>query len=102
MQKVILGLILTLFLSGCDCIQDGSGVVLDAATNLPIDSVKIRKMSKRESEWVFYSDKNGSFEASYISGGLWGCPDLKLEISKEGYHSQRVVNPRNDTIYLSK
>jgi hypothetical protein len=102
MQKVISYLILALFLSGCDCIQKGGGVVLDAATNLPIDSVKIRRMSKRESELAFYSGKDGSFEARYISGGLWGCPDLKLEISKEGYRSQRVVNPRNDTIYLSK
>ena len=102
MQKMMLYPILALFLSGCDCVQHGNGVVLDATTNLPIDSVKIKRISKRESEWVFYSEKNGRFEASYISGGFWGCPDLELEISKEGYRSQRVINPRNDTIYLSR
>ena len=102
MQKVMSFFILALSLSCCDCVLEGSGVILDAETNLPVDSVRIRRVSKLKTQMEFYSGEDGGFSAHYISGGLGRCPDLNLEISKEGYRNQRITNPQSDTIYLSK
>lgn len=102
MQKIMSCFILALSLSCCDCILEGSGVILDAETDLPVDSVRIRRVSKLNTEMGFYSGEDGGFSAHYITGGLGRCPDLNLEISKEGYRNERITNPKNDTIYLSK
>ena len=40
-----------LLLSGCDCVQKASGVVLDAETRQPLDSVALGKFEKEDAEW---------------------------------------------------
>jgi len=93
---------LTSLLCACDCSQRVKGVILDKATNLPIDSVLITGKSGEITE---YSDSTGSFDASSISGGLYSCPLLGLAFTKEGYetlmsdysNSGNIIN-----IYLEK
>ena len=104
MQKVnnTLLIVALLFLGCGDCLQRGSGVVVDAETHLPIDSVMIRKVVEGDFERPFYSDKNGGFEARYISGGIFKCPDLEARIEKRGYKTQQLTLKSDMKIELER
>jgi hypothetical protein len=93
--------VIILTITSCDCVQRAEGIVLDEETRLPVKQVNIQ--TRRES--LVYSDENGQFEYSAISGGLFGCPDLQLNFSKPGYNSLRIILDSftiNDTIYLRR
>jgi hypothetical protein len=93
---------LTLFIISCDCRQSVSGTVLDQDTKQPIDSVFIFKQSKEYNN--IYSDKKGWFEVTSISGGLFGCPPMTIELKREGYITKtvKIDNASNETIYLKR
>lgn len=99
---------LCIFLSACDCVQEASGIVLDQTTGQPLDSVAIGKMGKElpgepYSYMHVYTDSTGHYEYGAISGGLFGCPDLKLFYFKNGYETVGLTFPsftQNDTVYL--
>lgn len=92
----------------CDCVQEASGIVLDKTTGLPLDSVAIGKLGKEDPSQPYsylhvYTDSTGRYEYGDISGGLFGCPDLKLFFFKNGYKTAGLTFPsatQNDTIYL--
>ena len=93
--------------TGCgDCVQNGDGVIVDINTHQPLELVTVSKYRPNEplfkDSFKFHSTKDGKFAASYSSGGLFGCPSLKLYIIKEGYITKTVVNPSGDTIFLEK
>ena len=91
----------SLLLNACgDCSQRLIGVVLDEATKQPIDSVYIHK----ENYAGEYSDSTGQFQIHAISGGLTGCPLLKLSFSKPGYKTitGEYENSNDKTINLEK
>jgi len=53
----------------------------------------------------YFTDKNGLFNYSSISGGLCGCPDLVLYFNKNGYKTTKMVfeaYTKNDTVFLDK
>lgn len=93
---------------GCDCVVDGNGIVVDSETNLPLDSVVVKsyvdkvKNSTCESEMI--TDSTGKFSGStgLTGGGFSGCPDLVVELSKNGYLTTSFTNPYNDTVKLIK
>jgi hypothetical protein len=85
--KIILLLISLNFFISCDCIQNVSGIILDAETNKPIDKVVIKKLGDNN---VYNSDENGFFEIRKISGGLFKCPDMKIVITKEKYKTDTI------------
>lgn len=99
MQKIAL-LIGIVVLSACgDCMRHGKGWVYDIETGLPLRNAKVF-LKQKNTQTV--TDSSGFFEISMVSGGVFRCPDLKLEISKERYKSIQVSNPINDTIYLKR
>jgi hypothetical protein len=63
--------------------QDVYGTVLDADTRQPLDSVFVYKQNKEND--FGYTDTHGHFEVESISGGLFGCPAMTVELKKEGY-----------------
>ncbi|MCB0402487.1 MAG: hypothetical protein KDD41_10420 [Flavobacteriales bacterium] len=86
MRHLLLILLLAL-LSGftsCDCVQHVSGVVTDANTHEPVSGVHIVK--EFQSLDAAVTDEKGEFSIESISGGLFGCPGMKVIIAKEGYH----------------
>lgn len=92
---------ITLFIISCDCNQNVSGKVLDNESKQPIDSVYVHKVGRDYGE---YSLKNGEFKLSYTDGGLFGCPDMNIVLTKEGYEIENVSipNSENRIIYMKK
>lgn len=94
--------IITLF-AACDCRQESTGIVLDAATKQPIADVSITV--DEGTGWRPTSNSDGTFRAGATSGGLCGCPDIELEFEKTGYKTRQIKYPAqsyNDTVYLEK
>lgn len=107
--------LLILFVGGqiifsCDCLQHTSGYVLDYETKLPLDSVLISRYFKSDSIYpidkYIVTNEKGFFEFTGMTGGLFGCPKLKLEIEKQGYENiikkYRSCCTEKDTILLRK
>lgn len=101
-----IALIPLMILFSCDCYQSVEGIVLDADSGLPIDNVQIvgnHDFEHGEKNHVETSGDRGQFSYSDISGGLFGCPELVLVFSKEGYYIQRISfdsGSGSDTVYL--
>jgi hypothetical protein len=92
----------TLFtLGSCECYQNVEGVVLDKKTNKPIDSVMVQKIDRGIGE---FSDSTGAFKIHANSGGIFGCPLMKISLTKSGYYSDttEIDNAGSKTIYLTK
>ena len=84
MKKLFYYLCLSGFLStGCgDCNQNANGIVFDKLTMKPIDSVYVHKVGSDNGE---FTDSTGAFKISAISGGVFGCPIMKVAFVKDGY-----------------
>lgn len=97
-SKLII-VVLALFIYSCDCYQNVSGVVLDEKSKKPIDSVYVKKISREYGE---YSNSLGEFELSYIDGGIFRCPPMKIVLKKEGYKTttETIENSKHKIIYL--
>lgn len=90
-----LALIITILTSCGDCIQNIRGKIVDNNSLEPIDSVKIQKENRTEQ--FTFTDKQGDFELSSISGGLFSCPPMKVIITKEGYDTVKAAIELNRT-----
>jgi hypothetical protein len=87
-MKPIFTIMIITLLSSCDCIQIASGILIDKKTKLPIQQAKVTNMNK---EWVtIETDSSGRFQLKSVSGGLCGCPPMKILIKKEGYKDKEV------------
>ena len=65
----------------CDCLQHVQGKVIDSETQQPISEVIVQK----DTGYVIYTDSIGNFDFTTMTGGLFGCPKIKLSFEKEGY-----------------
>ena len=83
----ILIVFINLFIS-CDCLQNGSGIIVDEETKKPIKNVVINEVGK---EFIQNSDENGYFEIRHISGGLFSCPDMTIIVSKKEYQTDTII-----------
>lgn len=88
-------------LAGCEGYRCGEGIVKDASTKLPLDSVLCTVITG--SEYMF-TDSTGEFElCNGMSGCLFGCKDITVEFSKPGYMTITKTNEDcNGIIYLEK
>lgn len=97
-----------LLLLSCDCYRTAEGIIIDADSDLPVNNVQIvndRDFELKQTDHLETSNEEGRFSYSDISGGLFGCPDLVLVFSKEGYYNQRIsFDSANkfDTIYFKR
>jgi len=84
--------------SSCEGYSCAAGVVLDANTGLPIDSVHIELLSNGPDE---YTDSTGTFEACNSMGGcVPHCKDIVVKLSMAGYKSVILTEPRDSLFYL--
>ena len=74
-----------LLLTACDCLQEVSGTVRDRETQLPIAEVQVKAKSSLRA--YMQTDSTGKFGYHGISGGIFGCPKVKLQFSKAGYRT---------------
>lgn len=81
-------IILSLCLSGCDCLVSHRGYVLDSNTERPIENATV-KFNNR----VYKTNSNGFFEFSYITGK---CPDGKFEVIEEKHKKQILIIEREE------
>ena len=108
LSQFLVFIILGVIIISCDCLQQVNGTVIDSNTKLPIDSVIISRYvsvdTTIELNHNIYSDKDGNFEFSGMTIGLFGCPRIKIVVEKNGYESTikkfRSCCTENDTIYL--
>ena len=92
----------TFIFSSCEGYRCGNGIIYDSQTKEPIDSVKCTVLSACRDE-IQYSDSLGHFELCNCFGGcVPDCPDIVIEFSKEGYKTQKTINPDKAKIYLDK
>ena len=84
---LILVVFINLFIS-CDCLQNGSGIIVDEETKKPIKNVEIKEIGK---DFIQNTDENGYFEIRHISGGLFSCPDMTIIISKKEYKTDTIM-----------
>ncbi|MEO6302791.1 MAG: carboxypeptidase-like regulatory domain-containing protein [Bacteroidia bacterium] len=92
---------MTLLTSSCDCLQKVSGTILDNDTKQPLDSVSITKVGNNLNE---FTNSKGNFTITAISGGLCGCPPMKINIKKAEYEvaTAKIKSARSKTLYLKK
>src|SRR5690606_23188747 len=87
-------IVVVLILASCDCRQEVTGKIFDNETKFPIDHVAVGNYEKENTEQPYsrryYSDSTGHFNYHSISGGLFGCPDVELYFSKEGYVTSKL------------
>jgi hypothetical protein len=80
----VLLLVIGAFASACgDCVQEVSGHVLDSETGRPVQEALVYKINKSWDQTT--TDSLGAFTLSSISGGLSGCPPMKVRVEKQGY-----------------
>ena len=84
---LILVVFINLFIS-CDCLQNGSGIIVDEETKKPIKNVEIKEIGK---DFIQNTDENGYFEIRHISGGLLSCPDITIIVSKKEYQTDTII-----------
>jgi hypothetical protein len=96
MKKLILFIMLINFIA-CDCIRTARGIVIDEKTKQPIEGVLVQNDNRS-----IKTMKDGRFDVSKISGGLFRCPDIKVTFSKSDYQTLETINPEKDTVLLMK
>ena len=84
---IILVVFINLFIS-CDCLQNGSGIIVDEETKKPIKNAAVKKIGK---DFIQNTDENGYFEIRHISGGLFSCPDMTIIVSKKEYQTDTII-----------
>lgn len=84
---IILVVFINLFIS-CDCLQNGSGIIVDEETKKPIKNAEVKEIGK---DFIQNTDENGYFEIRHISGGLFSCPDLTIIVSKKEYQTDTII-----------
>ncbi len=97
---LIIGLIGTLWLFGCEGYRCAEGTVYESGTDIPIDSVLCKVLTGTEE---LYTDSLGRYEVCNVfSGCVPDCPEIEVEYSKPGYLTLILTNPNRDDIFLEK
>lgn len=96
---VIFGFVL--LLSSCEGFVEYTGVIYDAQTQEPLDSVKCVMVAFKRDNLIRYSDSVGIYHVSTpMVGCVPNCGEYDVEFSKQGYKTQIVKAPTD--IFLEK
>lgn len=96
---------LSLIFESCEANMKANIHVYDAKTKTKLDSVFVDIMAGKNGDYTKsgckgYTDSNGFFENSFMIGCSFGCYDIYIKYSKNGYDSITTFNKIQDTIYL--
>ncbi len=87
--------ILLVLLTACDCLQLAEGIVVHSETGKPVQNAKI--LNKAKPQQFEYTDSKGVFRLTSVSGGLFRCPPMHVEISKDSFITQEFIMNYKDT-----
>ncbi len=100
-----LGLTFLFVGSSCQKTISGNGVVMDKISGMPLKGVSIDAYLEHPSPDTYQmhteTDADGRYTVYSDPQVCTGsCPELYVKIVKEGYSSEYVKNPHNDTTWL--
>jgi hypothetical protein len=110
MKKIILIITIYLFIStlctSCETNKHISVTVFDSITNQPIDSVFVKVKAGKNGDYnknysEGYTNSNGNFETEIMIGCAFGCYDIYMEYSKNGYLDKIDFNVTDGKILLN-
>lgn len=82
----------------CEGYRTANGVVKDAITHLPLDSVLVAVDTGNQEG---LTDSSGAFDVhNRMAGCMFGCKDITVSFSKRGYAKKILTNPNPDTEVL--
>lgn len=107
MVSIALISVLLSCLFACEKREKISITVLDAQSRLPIDSVKVELRAGKNGDYtknhgIGFTDSTGRFESSMMIGCAFGCYDIYIDYSKDGYISKTEFNHTEGTVELSQ
>ena len=99
---LVTAVVMTIFLFiSCEGVVEYTGVIYDAETKEPLDSVQCVVVAFKSRNHYTYSDSIGNYHVSTpLVGCVPNCGEYDVEFSKDGYKTQIVKAPTN--IYLEK
>jgi len=107
LSGVILLFAAILLLGSCQKKLTGAGYVFDKTSRQPIEGALVQAYLDHPSSdarvMSTYTAANGGYyvySQPYSCTGT--CPEIVVEISKDGYETEIVRSPNNDTTYLVK
>jgi hypothetical protein len=90
-----------LLLISCEGFVEYTGVIFDAQTKEPLDSVKCVMVAFKQDNIISYSDSAGIYHISTpLIGCVPNCGEYDVEFSRQGYKTQIVTAPAD--IYMEK
>ena len=101
LKSLIFLISLTILLYSCEGYSAANGIVMDKATNLPLDSVLCNVTT---GNMQVYTDSTGKYDVHNRMGGcVGGCKDIVVEFSKRNYKTViKIQNDASGIIYMEK
>ena len=102
----IFTLIFVTFLISCETNKHISVTIIDAVTKKPVDSVFVKVNAGKNGDYnknysEGYTNVSGNYETEMMIGCSFGCYDIYMEYSKEGYENKKDFNVTEGTILLN-
>lgn len=106
LMSIVFTLVIALLLTSCEANRHISIKVIDAVTQSPIDSVYVKINAGKNGDYnksrsKGYTNINGEFDTEIMIGCSFGCYDIYMEYSKEGYETKKDLNIIKGEILLS-
>ncbi|MBI3220756.1 MAG: hypothetical protein HYZ44_14675 [Bacteroidetes bacterium] len=101
-KKVLFVMVITLALmiSGCEGYRCAGGVIQDAQTKEPMDSVLCKVISGTEMQ---YTDSTGAYSVcNKFTSCVPDCADIVVQYTRKGYKTKTLTNPTEKVIYLER
>ncbi len=103
----IFTLIIATSLISCESYKHISVTVMDEVTEEPIDSVFVKINAGKNGDYnknydEGYTDISGKFETDMMIGCSFGCYDIYIEYSKNGYETKIDLNFTEGSVLLKQ
>lgn len=108
MKNYLIFCVLASLFAACEGYTEGNGIVVDADTLEPLDSVFVGswvdKIDKSHFKSEMFTDSTGTWWTStgLVGCGLSKCADLVVRFTRQGYDTLRLENPMDSIVFLKK
>ena len=104
--SLLLLLVITFLLSSCEANKHISVTVLNSLTKQPIDSVLVKVNAGKKGDYnkstsEGFTNSTGKFDTYMMIGCAFGCYDIYISYSKNGYKDKKELNNTDGTIELT-
>lgn len=104
--SIFLLLIITSLFFSCEANKHISVTVLNSLTKQPLDSVLVKVNAGKNGDYnkstsEGYTNSSGKFETYMMIGCAFGCYDIYISYSKNGYKDKKELNNTEGAIELT-